>query len=42
MKLLWRMGLVALAVLLVYWFSVPATRVRVHADSWEAPIVDQV
>jgi hypothetical protein len=42
MKLLWRMGLVALALLAVYWFTVPATRVLVHADSWEAPIVDQV
>src|SRR5450759_1278749 len=42
MKLLWRMGLVSLAVLLVYWFSVPAARVLVHAGSWEAPIVDQV
>ena len=42
MKLLWRMGLVALAVLMVYWFTVPAARVSVHADSWEAPVVDQV
>jgi len=42
MKLLWRMGLVALAVLVAYWFTVPAARVVVHADSWEAPIVDQV
>ena len=42
MKLLWRMGLVALAVLVVYWFTVPAARVVVHADSWEAPVVDQV
>src|SRR5450756_2456609 len=42
MKLLWRMGLVALVVLVVYWFTVPAARVLVHADSWEAPIVDQV
>ena len=42
MKLLWRMGLVALAVLMVYWFTVPAARVRVQADSWEAPVVDQV
>jgi len=36
------MGLVALAVLVAYWFTVPAARVVVHADSWEAPIVDQV
>ena len=36
------MGLVALAVLVVYWFTVPAARVLVRADSWEAPIVDQV
>ena len=36
------MGLVALAVLMVYWFTVPAARVSVHADSWEAPVVDQV
>jgi hypothetical protein len=42
MKLLLRMGLVALAVLAVYWFTVPATRVLVHADSWEATVVDQV
>ena len=42
MKLLWRMGLVVLAVLMVYWFTVPAARVSVHADSWEAPVVDQV
>ena len=42
MKLLWRMGLVALVVVLVYWFTVPATRVSVQADSWEAPVVDQV
>ncbi|HZL82001.1 MAG TPA: hypothetical protein VFB98_00800 [Candidatus Deferrimicrobium sp.] len=42
MKLLWRIGLVAVAVLVVYWFSVPAARVLVHADSWEAPVVDQV
>jgi hypothetical protein len=42
MKLLWRMGLVALAGLMVYWFTVPAARVRVQADSWEAPVVDQV
>jgi len=42
MKLLWRLGLIALAVLVIYWFSVPAARVRVHADSWEAPVVDQV
>ena len=42
MKLLWRVGLVALAVLMVYWFTVPAARVSVHADSWEAPVVDQV
>jgi hypothetical protein len=42
MKLLWRMGLVALAVVLVYWFTVPAARVRVQAGSWEAPVVDRV
>jgi len=42
MKLLWRIGLVAVTVLVVYWFSVPAARVLVRADSWEAPIVDQV
>jgi hypothetical protein len=42
MKLLWRMGLVALAVLAVYWFTVPAARVRIQADSWEAPVVEQV
>ncbi|MCX6063632.1 MAG: hypothetical protein NTV26_05495 [Caldiserica bacterium] len=42
MRLLWRMGLVALAVSLVYWFTVPAARVSVIADSWEAPVVDQV
>ncbi|RIE06114.1 hypothetical protein SMC7_04205 [Candidatus Cryosericum terrychapinii] len=27
---------------MVYWFTVPAARVSVHADSWEAPVVDQV
>src|SRR5450759_4747567 len=42
MKLLWRMGLVALVVLVVYWFTVPAARVLVHADSWETPVVNQV
>ncbi len=42
MKLLWRMGLIALVVVAVYWFTVPAARVAVHADSWEAPVVDQV
>jgi len=42
MRLLWRMGLVALAVSMVYWFTVPATRVSIKADSWEAPVVDQV
>lgn len=42
MKFLWRMGLVALVVLVVYWFTVPAARVRVHANSWEAPVVDRV
>ena len=42
MKILWRMGLVALAVVLVYWFTVPTVRVRVSADSWQASVVDQV
>ncbi|MCX6084992.1 MAG: hypothetical protein NTX94_00945 [Caldiserica bacterium] len=42
MRLLWRMGLVALAVSMGYWFTVPATRVSITADSWEAPVVDQV
>jgi hypothetical protein len=42
MRLLWRMGLVALAVSMVYWFTVPAARVRIQANSWEAPVVDQV
>lgn len=42
MKLLWRIGLFALAVVLVYWFSVPVARVQLQADSWEAPLVDQV
>jgi len=42
MKLLWRMGLVALAVVLIYWFTVPAARISIQADSWDAPLVDQV
>jgi hypothetical protein len=42
MKLLWRTGLVALAVVLVYWFTVPAARISMQADSWDAPLVDQV
>ncbi|MHB8107411.1 MAG: cell division protein FtsQ/DivIB [Candidatus Cryosericum sp.] len=42
MKLLFRMGLVALTALAVYWFTVPSTRVLVRANSWEAGVVDQV
>jgi hypothetical protein len=42
MKLLVRVGVVALVVLLVYWFSAPYTRVRVEADQYEAPLVEQV
>jgi hypothetical protein len=42
MKMLWRMGLVALAVVLVYWFTVPVDRVSLRADTWETPLVDQV
>lgn len=42
MKLLWRMGLVALVAVALYWFTVPTARVHVDADTWEAPVVDQV
>ncbi len=42
MKMLWRMGLVALAVVLVYWFTVPFDRVSLRADVWETPLVDRV
>ncbi len=42
MKFLVRIGVVALVLVLVYWFTAPYTRVRVEADAYEAPLVEQI
>ncbi len=41
MKFLWRLGAVALIIVLVYWLTVPTSRVHIRADSYEAPFVEQ-
>ena len=42
MKLLVRVGVIALVALLVYWFSAPYARVQVQADPYESQLVEQV
>jgi len=42
MKFVWRVALVILALAAVWWFTVPATRVSVVANSWETPVIEQV
>ncbi|MHB8071597.1 MAG: cell division protein FtsQ/DivIB [Candidatus Cryosericum sp.] len=42
MKLLVRIGVLALVALLVYWFSAPYARVQVQADPYETQLVNQV
>jgi hypothetical protein len=42
MKLLVRVGVIALVALLVYWFSAPYTRVQIQADPYESQLVQQV
>jgi len=42
MKLLVRVGVIALVALLIYWFSAPYARVQIQADPYEFQLVEQV